>query len=928
MEAGASGVVIIEGEGGSGKTALLSLARIEASARHFQAASGAAAELDSDRPLSPLVEALARLAGSDDADRALINGLLAKGMTGADRSLLGSRELRFRATDAVVGLLERVAQDGPVLLTVDDVQWADPLTVMAIRQAARQLGHVPLGVVVALRPLPRSVELGRVIADIGGLPQAVHMSLEPLGQAAVRELVHRRVGADPGRDLMHLIDRAGGNPFYIDELVAALREGDAIRVEDGRASVARDSTPPSFRATVLRQLDPLSREAHEVVRIAAILGGPFGVSDLALVLGRTPSALAAPVTEAIATGVIGEMGDRLRFRHDVVREAAYEAVPRSLRKALHLQVGRCLAAAGGAPTEVAFHLSAGATTGDGQAIDWLVRAARQVGPFAPTTASDLLRRAIELTERTDPLRDVIATELVMPLGRSGRLGEAIRLAGEVLARTSDPELIGQLQCLLAKGFQVQGRLAESLNALETGLAQPGVSQSMRMVLLADIAGRRFTSGDIDGGRAAAEAVLGQTDAVASPGPMCTALSALALMATMAGRLEEAAEYVRRALDVADRDVSGEAQAWGPRIFLAYYLVVADRVDDLQRAVARGRELDEGGTMARVYAAHSALGLFLAGRWDEALAEADITLADEVWRPMSVLAFAVVAHIALHRGEHPRARRALEAAEKGLDSGGPTRIGRARLMWAKAKMAETDGDPAKALAILEATWANLDSFGIPAEGYDLAPDLVRLALPAGKVSLAADVASGMEELAARCATPSMKGAAERCRGLVDDDASMLAGAAETLRSSSRAWERAGALEDAGMAQARGGSHRDGAAFLEAALDLYERVGARSDEARVNAALRALGVRRGRRGRRARPTHGWGSLTPSELEVIRLTTEGLTSRAIGERLFISPRTVQTHLAHVFSKLGCSNRMELVAVASRHREIVRPEAAEIAD
>ena len=372
-----------------------------------------------------------------------------------------SREQRFRTTDAVVALLERMAHDGPVFLTIDDVQWADPLTVTAVRQVAHRLPHLPLAVVIALRPLPRSEELRRAIADIEHLPHAIRMSLGPLDQAAVRELVRQRVGADPAPDLLRLVRGAGGNPFYIDELIAALREEDAIYVAEGEASVARSPTLPTFRATVLRRLDPLSKQARELVGIAAILGTSFAVSDVALVLDRAPSTLAAPLGEVMASGVFEELDDRLRFRHDVVREAAYEALPKSLRKALHLQVGRSLAARGAAATEVAFHLSAGALPGDAEAIDWLVRAARQVGPFAPTTASDLLRRAIELTDSRDPRRDLLVAELVWPLGRSGRLDEAVRLARETLARTSAPEAIGQLHYLLAKGFPGSGTKSRS-----------------------------------------------------------------------------------------------------------------------------------------------------------------------------------------------------------------------------------------------------------------------------------------------------------------------------------------------------------------------------------------------------------------------------------------------------------------------------------
>ena len=107
-----------------------------------------------------------------------------------------------------------------------------------------------------------------------------------------------------------------------------------------------------------------------------------------------------------------------------------------------------------------------------------------------------------------------------------------------------------------------------------------------------------------------------------------------------------------------------------------------------------------------------------------------------------------------------------------------------------------------------------------------------------------------------------------------------------------------------------------ALLGEAVGVYEGVGAFMDLTRAEAALRALGIRRGRRGARRRPLRGWESLTPTELEVVRLATQGLTNVEIGQRLFISRRTVETHLSHVFGKLGVSSRVQLAAQASRAR------------
>jgi DNA-binding CsgD family transcriptional regulator len=128
------------------------------------------------------------------------------------------------------------------------------------------------------------------------------------------------------------------------------------------------------------------------------------------------------------------------------------------------------------------------------------------------------------------------------------------------------------------------------------------------------------------------------------------------------------------------------------------------------------------------------------------------------------------------------------------------------------------------------------------------------------------------------------------------------------------ERALASEDAATALQEEGRTDEAVGLLGEAVEVYEHLGAVRDIARVDAALRSLGVRRGRRGSRRRPTTGWDSLTPTEREVVRLAVEGLTNAQIGERLFVSRRTVETHLSHVFGKVGVSSRVQLAAEASR--------------
>jgi DNA-binding CsgD family transcriptional regulator len=158
---------------------------------------------------------------------------------------------------------------------------------------------------------------------------------------------------------------------------------------------------------------------------------------------------------------------------------------------------------------------------------------------------------------------------------------------------------------------------------------------------------------------------------------------------------------------------------------------------------------------------------------------------------------------------------------------------------------------------------------------------------------------------------------RCRGLVDGDVEPLIEAVGLARQAPLLVEHAGACEDAASLLAQDGWRDEAATLLGEALDRYERAGADAWAGRVRAELRSIGARRGARGTRRRPAAGWASLTATERAVSLHVAEGLTNGAVARRMYISPHTVNTHLRHVFAKLGVSNRVALAAVVHRVTE-----------
>ncbi len=195
---------------------------------------------------------------------------------------------------------------------------------------------------------------------------------------------------------------------------------------------------------------------------------------------------------------------------------------------------------------------------------------------------------------------------------------------------------------------------------------------------------------------------------------------------------------------------------------------------------------------------------------------------------------------------------------------------------------------------------------------LAPDLVRLALALGRRDVATEVADSVTagvDLSPEVST--VRSLALRCRGLVDGEVEPLVEAAALARRTPLLVERAGACEDAAGLLAQGGRRDEAAPLLREALDLYERAGADAWAGRVRAGLRSIGAHPGARGSRQRPAEGWESLTATERAVSLLVAEGLTNGAVARQMYVSPHTVNTHLRHVFAKLGVSNRVALAAV-----------------
>ena len=317
------GVVLVEGEPGIGKSALADAAVADAARLGCQVFRGTCGELDHALPLEPVLHALRVREPSGSPAPEMIARFLS-GKTGADRGTDGPAVL----AEQFLALIAEECAAQPVVLVIDDLQWADADTVRLLGRLARTTDEMPLLLVVLMRPVPQRDDLVALRRTASGVA-ASRVRLASLSQAAVAELVGSLAGGTPSPELLRLASDAGGNPLFLTELVAALARGSSLLVDPrGIATVTGGLTSRPLGAVIEDRLAFLSGPARDVLRTASLLGVDFAVTDLVSVRGCGVFDITPALDEARAGGVLAEAGDRLRFRHPLIHAAFYEGMPR------------------------------------------------------------------------------------------------------------------------------------------------------------------------------------------------------------------------------------------------------------------------------------------------------------------------------------------------------------------------------------------------------------------------------------------------------------------------------------------------------------------------------------------------------------------------------------------------------------------------
>lgn len=916
---GEGAVVWVEGEAGIGKSSLVAEALATATDPGWEVGWGIAARLTERLPLRVMLDCLEVRPGSPDPRRAKAAELLRSERLG----LLSAGDASALGVEVLMTLVDEVCAAAPAVIIIDDVQWADAASLIVWHQLAASITQLRLLLIATCRLSPARAEVREVRSEAARRGGQV-IKLGPLPETDVAALVTKMLGSPSSDDALgKLTAQAAGNPLFVRELVDALvRERPPQITSEGWEAPER--LPVSLASVLSDRLTSVPAETERILQTAALLGGKFTVTDLAVLLRQPALELAASLQEAVTAGILAASGPQLAFRHSLIRQFLYESMPAALRTAQHAEAARELAATGADALSVAEQLFAAGRPGGSWARAWLVEAAPVLVTRAPQLTADLLQRELAETPGGDATRDGLMASLARALLAAGSHAEAARQASQALTLMTDPVRRAETYFVLADAQLSVGREADAASTVRQALASADLPRTWQPRMLAILAMlERASTGDLDAADATARRAL--TAAREADDALATAHALVDLWLSNSIRRDHAAalDYLDQALEVLGDDLAYadlRSFALDSRIFTLQNL---DRWPEAELALQTAREdaRRNGSPDGATWASAAVLRYWL-GQWDDALAELGSDESDvlgpshsylrEHWS--ALLVHGVAALIAGRRDERGIAGQQLR---KGLALPIltiPERENQDFLIAAHALALEQSGETGQAMRVLAGILPRRD--GEMTLIHQWLPDLVRLAIAAGDERTARAAAQACAAEAAAETFPARATATSmRCQGLLSSDTALLLEAVAHYRTVGPAVELPAALEDLATVLAKRGEDDEARFALNEAVGLYESFDAHWDIRRAEARLRPYGIRRGVRSRRrARAASGWEALTPTEVKIAYLIGEGRSNPDIAASLFMSRNTVQTHVSHILAKLNARSRAEIV------REVLR--------
>jgi DNA-binding CsgD family transcriptional regulator len=886
-----SGVLVVRGEAGIGKTALLQDARDRAADMHVLSASGV--ESESELPFAAMHQLVRPALGHIDR----LPAPQAAALGGALGLAEGGGQEHFLVFAACLSLLSELAERRPVLCLVDDAHWLDAASADALRFVARRLDAE--GIVLLFGAREGDV---RTFAA----PELPSLVLAGLDREAATTLLARGAGVDAAPAVRDsLLEQTRGNALALLEVPSVLTSDQLAGAEPLPEALPMTR---QVEGVFLERVRRLPEESQRVLLVAAAddLGSLAIVSLAARQLGIDQRALDVAEQAGLVTG----HGNRLEFRHPLVRSAVYEAATSTDRRAAHGALAAALADHHEQADRRAWHLAASVLEPDESIVRALEDAARRAEARAGhMAASRALERAADLS--ADPVergrRLVAAARAASFAGSDAR---AVGLAEQALPLVDEPVSGAEIARVRAFAQRTRGRPADGIPMLLEAAREVSIADPRKALELLFSA---FSSGS----DSANEAALIEAPALAATvTPPPDDEEAVLLAGLLAGLGAMVAGDTARGSALLDETLASEA-AWKDARNALWASACALWLGDDVRTAALA---DRAAELARQRGALGILGEALSvqaavrgyvQRYDEAVvaAEEAIRCARELGSSNLVLfPLSIIALVAAIRGEDATAAEHAEeilrvATERGiaLRAATATRVlafmdlGRGR--WSAALE--------RYLALADEARGFRDAFTV----LLTTPDLVEAAVRADRREVASAALPRFDAWAEHSGAAWARSRAASCRGLLADGAAAAEHFDEALRvhGAERPFDRARVHLLYGEHLRRERHRTEARIHLRAALEAFEAFRAEPWAERARTELRASGETA-----RRRDPSTVSQLTPQEIQIARLVSEGLSNKEVAAQLFLSPRTIDSHLRNIFGKLGISSRTALARLS----------------
>ncbi|MGN9841414.1 ATP-binding protein [Nonomuraea sp. H19] len=909
--------VLLGGEAGVGKTRLVQLFAERCAADGAHVLFGGCVELSTEglayAPFTAVLRQLVREQGP-----AAVAALLPEG---AERDLArllpefgepsGDGETdtgRARLFEQVLTLLERLADSRPTVLLIEDIHWADRSSRDLIAFLSRNL-HIPQVLIVMTYrsdDLHRQHPLRPVLAELGRVHGVHRLDLPRLSRDEVAQQMTGILGRVPEyASVEQVYERSEGIPLFVE---AMLESGEVC------------GFPESMQDLILSAVERLPEETQRVLRIAAAGGIRVGHALLAAVSGLSDVELETALRPAIAGNVLQVADNRAYvFRHSLIREAVHEELLPGEHQRLHARYAeeiskdRTLVPMGRAPVELAHHWY-GARNDLWALISAWEAAQKSFTTFAYTEAVPLLERVLMLWDRVPDAAERIGADHTAVLERASEAANAVhdvdkgmkfvKAALSELDETREPGRVAQLIVRRVAFKNSKGQMGV-IEELRHALRLVPEHTQDRAEVITTLSRHLMLRGEI---AEASELIAEGLRLVRELGDRCLEadlLMNLALGHSLNGELESTIVVNEQALELGRQEGSG-------RVMTRAIGNTIDALIDMGRADEAVQMSEQGWEIAKKYGRLRGSGLFIKnnwaealeslGRWDEAVEIVEGALSHGPALRNRYALLRVRADIALARGELQLVESIL--SEVGVLKDRPeefvqdiTSNARLRIGWHLLR-----GEPGAALKVAEQVLARPRQSSKAMLGWRLLALLRTIcdAAEDAEPERAAAVRAHAAEVAAELSVIGPVVEAYRLSYTGDFDAA--AAAWERLK---RPHNQAKALLRAAAAAARSGDREGAAARLKVALPLAQALRATPLVDEIEALSRRVG------GVQQEQSE---LLTPRELEVLRLVTQGRTNRDIAAELFISAKTVSVHVSNILAKLGVTTRGEAAAAAHR--------------